>query len=136
MWLKGLFIILLISFFIWKFAIPSLMKYQTAGVLVRKSWARRSLQDEPSITLCAINPETLDGWKTPRNKDDLYPLDSYCNNPAYTSDALKCFEEKTFNLRETIKENDLKEFYRRNVVTPDNKLWRLCFFLTDMGSIH
>ena len=98
-----MFIAILFSVFIIKFALPSFHLYRDAGVFVDKHSIRRGVTASPAITFCALNRNNL-GWKNDsiRPEDLFKPLQSICRNPASVEAALSCIDKETFNLTETV----------------------------------
>ena len=119
--LKSLFVALLFTFFVWRFAVPSIQKFLTSGVIVDRSWVRRQPEDSPSVTFCAQNNNTLGGWKITNidNGGDWHTpaLSILCNNPTTVENAVDCLESLTFNLTETIKTTNKKKEEK------ENELW-------------
>ena len=90
--------------FIFICAGPSVKKYLAAGVIIEKSSVLRKSADSPAITFCIQNPF---GWKNNSGKLDVFNswVDTYCDSPATVDAALKCLDEQSFNLTETINSN-------------------------------
>ena len=78
-----------------------------AGVIIDKRTSLMQLTDTASITFCALNKTTNQGWQTGRTVENLYQSgwETYCSE---VEDTLACIDEETFNLNDTIKaeEND------------------------------
>ena len=122
--LKLLFVALLFTFFVWRFAIPSFKKFLYSGVTIDKTWARRQQEDSPSVTFCALNNKAMLGWKRNEsiNEEDWFTsaIVVFCNNPKTVDDAMDCLDKETFNLTETIK--TIKTTAGNNIKT-NNEVW-------------
>ena len=126
-YIKYLSLLFLFVFFVCEFGYPSCKKYWTAGVMVDTSWVHRTSQDFPSITFCALNNMTMEGWKN-EEKNDLNrfssPFDTYCNSTTEVTHLMGCIGNKTFTLKDTIK-SDIE----------DKTLWTQDLFDADHGRV-
>ena len=122
--LKFMFVALLFTIFVWKFAVPSFRKFFYSGVMIDKSWADRLTEDSPAVTFCAKNNETGLGWKTNKTMkgEDWYDsaIVFFCNNQTVEY-AVDCLHKQTFNLTESIKTPDINY---ENPVKADQRLWK------------
>ena len=107
--LKLFFVILLFSFFVWQFAIPSFEKYLYSGNLGDKTKVYRNQEDSPSVTLCALNKKTGFGWKSSKITHHTKIIESYCSNATTVIETTDCIDKNTFNLTETIPPFNLTE---------------------------
>ena len=80
---------------------PAVNKYLDAGVIIEKSSLLRKSADSPAITFCIQNPF---GWKNNSGKLNIFRswVDAYCEQPDTVEAAVKCLDEQSFNLTETI----------------------------------
>ena len=108
--LRLLIIAALFNIFVSRFAAPSSNKYLNAGIFIDKSSVSRENKDTPSITFCALNNETHQGWKNQTKlKADFGTtwVDLYCDNKQTVDNTVACLDDMTFNLNETIRDKVL-----------------------------
>ena len=125
--LKLFFVILLFSFFVWQFAIPSFEKYLYSGNLGDKTKVYRNQEDTPSVTFCALKKTEL-GWKSAKMKNHVKLIESYCSNATTVTETMDCIDMKTFNLTETIPPFNSTEV---DFGETDDQQWR-----PDISSLH
>ena len=132
---------LLFTVFSWNFAHPSIKKFLSSDTILVKTAGQKELEDYPSVTFCAQENRTFSGWKI-KNKQfkSVYqpPLELFCSNTTTVPDVMKCIEENTFSLNETIRTSNWNP--STNVGT-DDALWNednselfyqggaLCFYI-------
>ena len=137
--IKGMFISLLFSIFVWQFAIPSFNKYLYSGSMEDVKWVDREPDDSPAITFCAVNNKSLYGWK--QTKEELESthvsaVDHHCNKPDLVEHAEECVERETFNLTETIKMIRVPNLEIQTlIVTPQKSFWRQEFVDLFLGIV-
>ena len=125
--LRLIVIAVLFTIFVNMFAKPSFNNYLNAGVIIEKSSVRREREDTPAITFCAMDNETGTGWKNKINikvEVGMTWVDLYCNNSKTVKDAVSCLDNLTYNLTETIRdENVADEHELMPFFGTDNDLW-------------
>ena len=107
---KGFFLATLLVLFLVIFGKPSMERYfnedVTSAVLKEKSEEGVAM---PAITLCAINKESLTGWKDGNvDLSDPYRfLERECNSSS-VPEIYECIDDKTYTLNETILASSLE----------------------------
>ena len=75
------------------------------------------------MTFCVSNNLTSRGWKS-KNREiylDKYSLEFYCKNATTVPAAMKCIDEHTYSLNETILSK--ADWTRLGFLNTDNPLW-------------
>ena len=91
--MKVLFICIMLTIFIWRFAIPWITKYMNSGLIEDVAWVERQEEDSPAITVCALNDKSENGWKSDKKIHCNYnsAMNLYCENSSLVESIIFFF---------------------------------------------
>ena len=102
------FVVVLAVLFFNFFGYPALVRYLEKAVLIKVSTISPPAEREgllpPAITFCPMTPARPYpmGWKNSSSDDLTHVIDANCENLVDHKDVLKCIQEKTYQLNETL----------------------------------
>ena len=137
---RTLFILSLLGFFFWKFAIPAMTKYRNSGYMFDQHTRDRLKTDSPAITFCRMDNFSAIGWKNISRKFRGFDWKTtwaewFCKGSRRVEDIIECMEELTFNHEETIENSlDASSFWNFNETA--NHDWISTMTSLYLGKFH
>ena len=97
---KPLLQLLLFALFLGFFGLPSIQRYQMTKVMVVSSSHDTGGIAAPDITIVALNPGTMSGWKGDGESGHIDMLEKRCKD----DNIVNCIKSETFNSSDFFKD--------------------------------
>ena len=105
--------VVLLVIFLHYFGVPAVSRYQRREVMVVSSRRDTGGIQAPAITISALSPEDLSGWKSGFEDASITCISNI------SSIAQKCIEQKTYNQSETLNDVTLGYVKRQSLLNQD-----------------
>ena len=123
--------LLLFALFLGFFGIPAIQRYQMMKVMVVSSSLDTGGIASPAITVVALNPETMNGWKGDGKSWQQDELEKRCKD----DNIVDCIKSETFNISEFSKDVIIGWLTHKSI-SPREDLWMEDYGAPWFGRYH